>query len=342
MVKLEGTENNQRGVFFMKKFVGIAAIALAMTSLAACSNKTAQPKSSTAKSSQVAKKTANIVGTYQDSKKAAILFKKDGTGRYVSRKDDLDAEFTWKRKNSSTYTLTINDRKNNHEFTAKLAKDKLTLQTDSQTESFSRVTGTKLNLDDFLDKNKSSANQKVSQNSDSETKSTVAGDEGLFDIPADLQGTWYSGDNVDKGDTTINTITIDKHTISYKNKDESGTTITHKMAKDFDYSKYMQNQAYLKATKNWSRAAMINYRGHNVLHLFTWMQGAGAGSYYYLTQEEGQTVLVNAFGAGMWAGGVYWKDEAFAKKYANKSFSDIPTQESDANQSNTTDDDSDD
>ena len=314
----------------MKKFVGIAAMVLAMTSLAACSNKTTQTTSSTTQSSQTTKKTANIVGTYQDGKKAAILFKKDGTGRYVSNEDKIDAEFTWKKKNSSTYTLTINDRKNNHEFTAKLAKDKLTLQNDSQTESFSRVTGTKLNLGDFLNKDKSSSNQKVSKNSSSETKSTVAGDEGLFDIPADLQGTWYSGDNYDKDDTTINTITIDKHTISYKNKDESGTTITHKMQKDFDYSKYMQNQSYLQATKNWSRAAMINYRGHNVLHLYTWMQGAGAGSYYYLTQEEGQTVLVNAFGAGMWAGGVYWKDEASAKKYANKSFSDIPTQESDA------------
>lgn len=314
----------------MKKIVGIAAMALAMTSLVACSNKTAQPKTSTTQSSQTAKKTANIVGTYQDGKKAAILFKKDGTGRYVSNEDNLDAEFTWKKKNGSTYALTINDRKNNHEFTAKLAKDNLTLQNDGQTESFSRVTGTKLNLDDFLNKDKSSSNQKVSKSSSSETKSTVAGDEGLFDIPADLQGTWYSGDNYDKDDTTINTITIDKHTISYKNKDESGTTITHKMQKDFDYSKYMQNQSYLKATKDWSRAAMINYRGHNVLHLYTWMQGAGAGSYYYLTQEEGQTVLVNAFGAGMWAGGVYWKDEASAKKYANKSFSDIPTQESDA------------
>ena len=74
----------------MKKFVGIAAMALAMTSLAACSNKTAQPKTSTTQSSQTAKKTANIVGTYQDGEKAAILFKKDGSGRYVSNEDKMD------------------------------------------------------------------------------------------------------------------------------------------------------------------------------------------------------------------------------------------------------------
>lgn len=327
----------------MKKVVGIASMILAMASLAACSNKTEQPKSSSTQSSQVNKaKTANtnIVGTYQDGKNAAILFKKDGTGRYVSRKDNLDAEFSWKKKNNSTFAITINDRKENHQFTAKLAKDELTLQTDSQTESLSRVTGTKLNLDDFLNKDKSLTNKKASRSSDS--KSKIAGDEGLFDIPADLQGTWYSADNADKDDTSIRTITIDKHTISYKSKDGSGTIIAHKMVKDFDYSKYIQDETYQNATKDWTRTNMIMYRGHNVLHTYGWMQSAGAGSYYYLTQEEGQTVLVNAFGAGMWADGVYWKDEASAKKYANQSFSNIPTQESDANQSSTSDNDSDD
>ena len=109
----------------MKKFVGIAAMALAMTSLAACSNKTAQTKSSTTQSSQTTKKTADIAGTYQDGKKAAILFKKDGTGRYVSNEDKIDAEFNWKKENKSTFTVTINDRKENHTFTAKLTNNKL-------------------------------------------------------------------------------------------------------------------------------------------------------------------------------------------------------------------------
>lgn len=320
----------------MKKVVGIASMVLAMTSLAACSNKTAQPKSSSAQSSQVTKKkTANIVGTYQDGEKAAILFKKDGTGRYVSSENDLDAEFNWKKKNSTTFVLTINDRKENHRLTAKLNKNKLTLKGSEnwKTESFKRVTGTKINLDDFFNKDKktdstSAVSSAASKNNsaNANTKSNIAGDEGLFDIPADLQGTWYSADHFyDKDDTSINTITIGAHTISYKNKDESGTTIIHKMAKgfDFDDQKYTQNQDYLKATNNWGRSYLANLDGHRILNVRGWLQGAGDGSYYYLAQENGQTVLVSASGAGVWADGVYWKDEASAKKYANTIFSNI-------------------
>ncbi|QNQ80546.1 DUF3642 domain-containing protein [Lactobacillus sp. PV034] len=314
----------------MKKVVGIASMILAMTSLAACSNKTTQPKGSTAKSSQVTKtKVAEIAGTYQDGKNAVILFKKDGTGRYVSRKDDLDAEFTWKKKNSSTFVVTINDRKNNHEFTAKLAKGKLKLKdADDQTETFKRVKGHKLNLDNFLAKDKSSENQVATSNA--EQKSTVAGDEGLFDIPADMQGTWYSADNAGNDNSSITTLTLDKHRISYRNQEESGTVILHKMTKGFDFSRYVQDQSYTEATKNWSRGYLETYRGRRLLHTYSWMQSAGAGGYYYLAHEDGQTVLVSASGAGMWANAIYWKDQATAQKNANKSFSDIPTQDNDA------------
>ena len=311
----------------MKKFVGIAAMVLAMTSLAACSNKTAQPKTSTSQSSQTTKKTANIVGTYQDGKKAAILFKKDGTGRYVSNEDKIDAEFNWKKKNKSTFTVTINDRKENHTFTAKLTNNKLKLKGDDKSETFKRVKGRKLNLDDFLVKEKSSNNQVAANTTQ---KSNIAGDEGLFDIPADMQGTWYTADGASDS-LSISTITIDKHRISYQSQGESGTVILHKMTKDFDFSNYIQDQSYQDATKNWCRTNMINYRGRRVLHTYGWLQGAGAGNYYYLAQEEGQTVLVSASGAGMWADAIYWKDQASAQKNANKSFSDITTQDNDAN-----------
>lgn len=307
----------------MKKFVGIAAMALAMTSLAACSNKTAQPKSSTTQSSQTAKKTANIVGTYQDGKKAAILFKKDGTGRYVSNEEKIDAEFNWKKKNKSTFTITINDRKENHTFTAKLTNNKLKLKDDDKSETFKRVKGRKLNLDDFLVKEKTTNNQVTANTTQ---KSNIAGDEGLFDIPADMQGTWYSADHFyDKNNTQLNTITIGQHTISYKIDDQSETTTIHKMAKDFDFTnlKYLRDDQYVTTTRHWGRSYIADIDGDRVLNVRSWLQGAGDGDYYYLKSENGQTVLVTAHGAGVWADAVYWRDEASARKYANRVFDNI-------------------
>ncbi|MBD5429133.1 lipocalin/fatty acid-binding family protein [Lactobacillus sp.] len=332
-----------------KRIVGIAAVVLATAALVGCSTEPQAkgPKTATVQSSEVVlkKQAPSIVGTYSDdSDGAAILFRKNGTGRYVyrdSKNGNTDDQFTWKKKNSTTFEVTMNDDDVVNPLTAKISQNSLTLSGSDNwnTESFNRVMGKQLDLDDFLkegDSSSSSASrsqsfsseaQSSSNSSSSTQKSNVAGDEGLFDIPSDMQGTWYSADNFwsDKDDDTIHTVTIGAHTVSYEDSDGSGTTTLHKMSKDFDFTdtKYLQNKAYQKTTKDWGRSYIANLDGHRVLNVRGWLQDAGDGEYYYIAQEEGQTVLVTAHGAGVWADAVYWKDQATAKKYANKVFSNI-------------------
>lgn len=335
-----------------KKIVGIATVMLAAATLAGCSNepKAKGPKTATVQSSEVVlkKQTPSVVGTYSDNNDgAAILFRKDGTGRYVyrdSKNGNTDDQFTWKKKNSTTVEVTLNDDDVTNPLTAKFTKNKLILtgSGDWNTENFDRVMGKRLDLDDFLNEGQSassksnssessssesssSSSEKSSSESSSDTKkSNVPGDEGLANVPSDLQGTWYSGDHFGEDDNdSIHTLTLGQHTVSYKDGDDSGTTVLHKRAKNFDFTKHMQDKSYVNATKDWGICSMMNVEGQEMFNVMGYNQGAGDGGYYYTTQEEGQTVLVEAGGAGAWASAVYWKDEASAKKYANHKFSNI-------------------
>lgn len=329
-----------------KRIVGIAAVMLAVATLSACSNKpkTKDPKTASVQSSEVVLKKVqpSVVGTYcDDNDGAAILFRKDGTGRYVYRDSEsgnTDDQFTWKKKNSTTFEVTMNDDNVTNPLAVKLGKNKLTLSGsgDWNTENFNRVIGKKLDLDEFLKEGESSSSTvSSSQNSSSEEKSSsvssstsqksnIPGDEGLADVPSELQGTWYSGDHFgDDDNDSISTLTLGEHTVSFKGGEGSGTTILHKRAKDFDSTKYIQDKSYMKATKDWGICSMLNVEGQKMFNVMGYNQGAGDGAYYYLMQEEGQTVLVEAGGAGAWADAVYWKDEASAKKYANHKFSNI-------------------
>ncbi|MBD5429137.1 DUF3642 domain-containing protein [Lactobacillus sp.] len=146
------------------KIVGIIILLLATTSLVACSKESnvKGPKTATVQSSQVILKKQNptIVGTYRDDcNKAAILFKKDGTGRYVhcdAKNGNIDTKFTWKKKNSTTFEVTINNKNIKNPLTAKLNKNSLTLtgSRNWNTEKFDRVVVGNLNLDDFLKEDK--------------------------------------------------------------------------------------------------------------------------------------------------------------------------------------------
>ena len=326
----------------------MTTVMLAALAMSGCSGESNSkgPKTATVQSSEVVlkKQAPSIAGTYSDDKDgAAILFRKDGTGRYVyrdSKNGNTDDQFTWKKKNSTTFEVTINDEDVVNPLTAKLTKNKLTLtgSGDWNTENFNRVMGKRFDLDDFLNEGTSassssssasysSSEKSSSENSSSTQKSNIAGDEGLFDIPANLQGTWYSADHFssEDDDDSIMTIKISAHTIFSDDGSYSGTTTIHKMAKDFDFTdtKYSQNKEYQKATKDWGRGFIGTIGGQKMLNVRGWLQGAGDGGYYYTTQEEGQTVLVTAGGAGAWADAIYWKDKASAKKYANHKFSNI-------------------
>ena len=156
----------------------------------------------------------------------------------------------------------------------------------------------------------------------SEKKSNIQGDKGLFNVPAGMQGTWYT---FYYGENKLQTLNISENKMSgtgYKQPLE-----LHKIdSKFFAKNSYFDmTEKYKKATRNWGMASLYDkpLRGIYTMNIRSWMQGTGDGEYYGLHSEKGQTVLVAASGAGAWADCVYWKTPQLAKQYRNVKFKDI-------------------
>lgn len=87
------------------------------------------------------------------------------------------------------------------------------------------------------------------------------------------------------------------------------------------------NQAIMKATKNWMRGMFVNAKGMHWLLMHSWMQTAGAGTYYAVHTEtiNGQQVkvLVEAGGADMHVNAVYYQSQSMAKQQAGTKYDDL-------------------
>ena len=163
------------------------------------------------------------------------------------------------------------------------------------------------------ERNSNTTNSASAQNN----QSNLAGDAGLFDVPAELQGTWYAYPD---GSDEMSILKISSHSIN----DGEGTTELHKMKNEFldkmDPTKLPKS--YQKATENWGRTSMIDKKVRNIswMNVSGWLQTAGDGEFYGSYTEEGQPVIISAHGAGIWADTVYWKTPALAKQYKGKKF----------------------
>ena len=159
-----------------------------------------------------------------------------------------------------------------------------------------------------------------STNDTATKKSNLPGDKGLSNVPAELQGTWYTVDG-----SKLTTIKIGQNKIDTDN----GKYVQelHKIDPDFfkNHKYYQMPKSYQKATKNWGMAGMMDQRVHgiNFMNVRSWMQGAGDGEYYGVHTENGQQVVVIASGAELWTEAVAWKTTQLAKQYKDKKFKDL-------------------
>lgn len=159
------------------------------------------------------------------------------------------------------------------------------------------------------------------QSASDSNKTNLPGDEGPFNMPTAIQGTWFGyRPNTNK----LTLINIGPHEFSWKSGSDGSTEVLHKMNPNF-LNKIDPNKlpkSYQKATQNWCRASFVPKKVRNInwVNISGWLQTAGDGEYYGLHTEEGQTVLVSAHGAGIWADTVYWRSPALARQYKDKEF----------------------
>lgn len=157
------------------------------------------------------------------------------------------------------------------------------------------------------------------------------GNEGYFDIPKNLQGTWYAVSNLDinKGDITKFVITA--HTIEVTTQGENGGTVTetlYKQNKDWAAG-HSDNpdEATVNATKNWARVTTMNAHGSDWINTQGWLQSAGDGAYYTVKTEtiDGKQVpvLVSAGGVSVQADNVAYHSLDMAKANQATKFDDI-------------------
>lgn len=163
-----------------------------------------------------------------------------------------------------------------------------------------------------------------SQTGKSSTSTGQYGNKGPVNVPSELQGTWYTADNDEPG-----SVTFGAHTFKYTGGDNDGEQMAiYKQDPAFlNNDSNITNQAIMKATKNWMRGMFVNAKGMHWLLMHSWMQTAGAGTYYAVHTEtiNGQQVkvLVEAGGADMHVNAVYYQSQSMAKQQAGTKYDDL-------------------
>lgn len=145
-------------------------------------------------------------------------------------------------------------------------------------------------------------------------KTSLPGDEGLFSVPAQLQGTWYS-----YSEGKMQRLVITDHSVINGQEEQQ----LHKQQHDFDFERFEKDKTYMEKTANWGRAVMASAHGIDFMNVQGWTQGAGDGESYGIKNLAGQTALVTASGADFWTDEVFWPTEALARQFAHKKFPDL-------------------
>lgn len=167
------------------------------------------------------------------------------------------------------------------------------------------------------DETSKSSDTQVANGTSTDKKKRLAGDGGFANMPSAMQGSWYSsyyGHEIGK-------LNIKDHEISWKDGNDEGVEILHKM--NNSYPKKI-SATYRKATQDWFTVGSFeSNEGIHWLNVRGWTQSAGDGDFYGLHHEKGQQVLVHAGGADLHAEEVYWKTPALARKYRAIKFKDL-------------------
>lgn len=149
------------------------------------------------------------------------------------------------------------------------------------------------------------------------------GNQGTFNLPSNMQGTWYSDDK----DADGKTLTINGNQI----KSAGSTLNLYKRDRNYDVDGASQEAE--DATQDWGAATSFHRDGLHWINVRGWFQGAGDGEYYTVTTEtvDGHqlTVLAVAGGAGIWTNAVYYQTPTLAQKYKNTKYTNLHYQDDD-------------
>ena len=162
----------------------------------------------------------------------------------------------------------------------------------------------------------SQSTKKGSASDNSNSQSTGKyGNQGPFNVPSNMQGTWYSKNGQ---------ITIGAHSMTIN----GNKMHLYKQSADFAYDKdSYKTKTATKATQKWYRATELDENGLHWINVKTWMQSAGNGNYYSVHTEtiDGHKVqiLVAASGTDTWTDDVYYRSQSMAQQNADRHFDDL-------------------
>ena len=140
-------------------------------------------------------------------------------------------------------------------------------------------------------------------------KSDIPGDAGIFTIPANYRGVWYSNDS--KMELTAHSMIFDGDEIQLHHR-------SPKFTEKQRFSRNIQDK-----TQHIEAANMTNnYKGFYGIFIAGWCQTAGEKEIYALHQEKGQPVLLEIGTAGG-LHDIMWRSPQLAKKYAHTKFADL-------------------
>lgn len=139
-------------------------------------------------------------------------------------------------------------------------------------------------------------------------KSDIPGDVGIFTVPANYRGVWYSNDS--KMELMAHSMIV--------NGDK---TQLHHQASNFS-EKQRQSRDIQDKTMHIAAANMTNINGFSGIYIAGWCQNAGEKTVYALHQEKGQPVLL-IIGTGGGLHDIMWRSPQLAKKYAHTKFADL-------------------
>lgn len=139
-------------------------------------------------------------------------------------------------------------------------------------------------------------------------KSDILGDAGIFTVPANYRGVWYSNDS--KMELTAHSMIV--------NGDK---TQLHHQASNFS-EKQRQSRDIQDKTMHIAATNMTNINGFSGIFIAGWCQFAGEKTVYALHQEKGQPVLLEIGTAGG-LHDVMWRSPQLARKYAHTKFADL-------------------
>ena len=146
----------------------------------------------------------------------------------------------------------------------------------------------------------------------------LPGDEGLFNVPKDMQGTWYYIDSYTKKPEKL---VIGQNVINNKGYKPELHVMNKHFGDKTNLTKW--SRAYRDASRDWSDTSLTKVRGINYVQVIKWGAVGGDGLSYGLHKEAGQPVIVIGTGAKTWTENVAWKTPELAKENSGKHFKDL-------------------